>query len=118
MSSIHRGEIQVRSTNKARNENNNPFTRSKIGRKGDMMGVLSRTSQKPQKAEILFGEVSVMLKDSINSLLKGWDYINAEERKSIILYGWTLHVNKEIIPSSEDCAGMFEDLYCVFKELE
>nr|CAG8636176.1 9328_t:CDS:10 [Entrophospora candida] len=154
------GEIQVHSTNEARNENNNPFARSKIGRKADMVGILSRT---PQKAEILFGEVSgglnsfglpsatrkkrfldkiklsVMLRDSINSLLKGWDHINAEERKSIILYGWTLHgfelniyamswnddgiylfglVDKAIIPSSEDCAGMFEDLYCVFKELE
>src|SRR5207247_9155140 len=112
MSSAYRGEIQVHSTNEARNENNNPFARSKIGRKADMVGILSRT---PQKAEILFGEVSgglnsfglpsatrkkrfldkiklsVMLRDSINSLLKGRDHINADERKSIILYGWTLH---------------------------
>ncbi len=51
----YRGEIQAISTNKARNEKTDPFSRAKIGYKVDMKGTLIKT---PTKFEIIYGEVS------------------------------------------------------------
>nr|CAG8586898.1 8261_t:CDS:2 [Entrophospora candida] len=154
------GEIQSYSTKEAQNEDANPFQRARIGRKVDMIGNLKETSF---KVEALFGEVSgglgsfglpaamrkkrffdkiklsVMLRDSLNSIIKKWRNLNDDLRKSVVLYGWTQHgleinvyalkwegngiylfglVDKGTLPSSENECGLFEDLYCIFKELE
>jgi hypothetical protein len=45
ISSNIRGEIQAISTNKARNENANPFSRAKVGHKVDMKGTLIKNSK-------------------------------------------------------------------------
>ncbi len=94
-----------------RNENANPFVKARMGRKVDMKGTLMRTSN---KFEALYGEVAnglsslgtslasqkkkyldkvklaVLMRDSLNSTLKKWKYLNDEQRKKIIVYGWTL----------------------------
>ncbi|CAG8643913.1 12378_t:CDS:2 [Funneliformis mosseae] len=154
------GENVSHSNTDARNENNNPFNKSRIGHKVDMLGTLIRT---PIKAEVLFGEVSggigpfgfpaaskkkrfldkvklgVIMRDSLNILLKNWRHINDNERRKLTIYGWTQHgldvniyamqwygnkmylfgmLDKAVIPSSNDNCLLFEELYCVLKELE
>nr|CAG8651698.1 15474_t:CDS:2 [Entrophospora candida] len=154
------GEIQSYSTKEAQNEDANPFQKARIGRKVDMVGNLKETSF---KVEALFGEVSgglgpfglpaatrknhffdkiklsIMLRDSLNSVIKKWRNLNDDLRKSVVLYGWTQHgleinvyalkwegngiylfglVDKGTLPSSKNECGLFEDLYCIFKELE
>ena len=106
---MYRGEIQVYSTKNARNENSDPFQRTRLGRKVDMKGTLKNT---PNKFEALFGEVSggilslgissssrkkryldklklgIMMRDSLNSALKGCRHVDDNQRKGLIVYGW------------------------------
>ncbi|CAG8755300.1 10441_t:CDS:2, partial [Ambispora leptoticha] len=101
------GEIQSLSTQSERNSNTNPFQRSRIGRKIDMLGFLLNT---PNKMEVIFGEVSsglgsfglpvayrkkkyvdkvklsVTMRDALNEILKGWNHISDEERKKLIVF--------------------------------
>ncbi|CAH1770373.1 10352_t:CDS:2, partial [Entrophospora sp. SA101] len=104
-----------------RNANNNPLQRSKVGRKVDMLGFLLNT---PNKMEIIFGEVSlglgpfglpaatkkkkyvdkiklsVIMRDALNKILKGWNFY------------------KCILPCNENDCMLYEDIYCILKELE
>ncbi|CAG8778759.1 1969_t:CDS:2 [Gigaspora rosea] len=104
------GEVQSLANNEARNESNNPFQRAKVGHKADMKGTLKNTSC---KLEALYGEVfeglgpfglsiasrkkkyldkvklSIMMRDSINKALKQWRHINDDNRKSLVVYGFT-----------------------------
>ncbi|CAG8699741.1 8897_t:CDS:2, partial [Cetraspora pellucida] len=104
------GEVQFLATNEALNESNNPFQRAKVGHKADMKGILMNTSC---KLEALYGEVSgglgpfglsiasrkekyldkvklsIMMRDSINKALKQWKHISDEDRKSLVVYGFT-----------------------------
>src|SRR6266540_3183223 len=106
---MYRGEIQVYSTKNARNENSDPFQRTRLERKVDMKGTLKNT---PNKFEALFGEVSggilslgissssrkkryldklklgIMMRDSLNSALKGCRHVDDNQRKGLIVYGW------------------------------
>ncbi|CAI2188651.1 18896_t:CDS:2, partial [Funneliformis geosporum] len=102
---LDRGEIQSYST-KAQNEDANLFQKTRISRKVDMIGNLKETSF---KVEALFGEVSGGLGLEINVYALKW------KGNSIYLFGL---VDKGTLPSSENEYGLFEDLYCIFKELE
>ncbi|CAG8518740.1 13619_t:CDS:10 [Funneliformis mosseae] len=133
------GEIQSYSTKEAQNEDANPFQKDRIGRKVDMIGNLKETSF---KVEVLFGEVSGGLGPfglpAATRKKRFFDKIKLS-RKSVVLYGWTQHgleinvyalkwegnstylfglVDKGTLPSCENECGLFEDLYCIFKELE
>ena len=94
-----------------RNDKANPFVKARMGRKVDMKGILTKT---PNKFEALYGEVAnglcplgislasqkkkyldkvklaVLMRDSLNSILKKWKHLNDEQRKKLIVYGWTL----------------------------
>src|SRR6266542_2807033 len=109
---IYRGEIQSYATKEAQNKDVNPFQNARIGRKVDMIGILNKTQS---KVEALFGEVSgglgpfglpaasrkkrffdkiklsIMLRDSLNLIIKDWRNLNDDQRKSVILYGCTQH---------------------------
>ncbi|CAG8669738.1 7544_t:CDS:2, partial [Funneliformis mosseae] len=119
------GEIQAISTNKARNEEQNPFTKTRIGHKVDMKGTLIKT---PNKFEIIYGEVSggltsfglpascrkkqyvdkvklmVMLRDSLNQFFKNYLHVTDEQRKKLIVYGW-LQVGVELSFYAMDWIG-------------
>ncbi|RIB13782.1 hypothetical protein C2G38_2324563 [Gigaspora rosea] len=156
---IKRGEVQSLATNEARNESNNPFQRAKVGHKADMKGTLKNTSC---KLEALYGEVSgglgpfglsiasrkkkyldkvklsIMMRDSINKALKQWKHINDDDRKSLVVYGFTQdgleisfyamswfeeiylfgRIDSCTIPSEENNCYLFEEIYCVLTELE
>ncbi|CAG8521250.1 7062_t:CDS:2 [Acaulospora morrowiae] len=103
------GEIQAISTNKARNENTNLFSRAKVGHKVDMKGTLIKT---PNKFEVIYGEVSGgltsfgipascpkkqyvdkvklmnMLQDSLNQFFKDNRHVKDKQRKELTVYGW------------------------------
>ncbi|CAG8444254.1 15580_t:CDS:2, partial [Funneliformis mosseae] len=103
------GEIQAIPTSKARNETKDPFSRTKIGHKVDMKGILVKT---PNKFEIIYGEVSgglgpfglpasckkkqyvdkvklmIMLRDSLNQFFINKRHVNDEYRKKLTVYGW------------------------------
>ena len=107
--SPNRGEIQTISSSDARNENSDPFKKARIGRKVDMKVTLLKT---PNKFEALFGEVAgglgpfgiptacrkkrfldkvklmIIMRDSINCLLKECNHVSHEKRSEIIVYGW------------------------------
>ncbi|CAG8707289.1 12246_t:CDS:10, partial [Acaulospora morrowiae] len=124
------GEIQAISTNKARNEEKNPFMKTRIGHKVDMKGTLVRT---PNKFEIIYGEVSggltsfglpascrkkqyvdkvklmVMLRDSLNQFFKNYLHVTDEQRKKLIVYGW-LQVAKLLRYDSEKDIQLFSEL--------
>ncbi|CAI2179986.1 13154_t:CDS:2 [Funneliformis geosporum] len=131
------GETQTLCSKDMRNENANPFVKARMGRKVDMKGTLTRTSN---KFEALYGEVAnglsslgislasqkkkyldkvklaVLMRDSLNSILKKWKYLNDEQRKKIIVYGWTLAENCHL-PSNKDECALFEGAFCLLKEL-
>ena len=50
----YKGEIQAISTNKARNEEQSPSTKTRVGYKVDMKGTLVKT---PNKFEVIYGEI-------------------------------------------------------------
>ncbi|CAG8654649.1 10591_t:CDS:2, partial [Ambispora gerdemannii] len=103
------GEIQSLSSSDARNEKSNPYKKARMGRKVDMKATLLNT---PNKFEAIFGEVAgglgpfgaltacrkkrfldkvklmVVMRDSINRLLKECDYVSDEKRLKIIVFGW------------------------------
>ncbi|CAG8506822.1 17806_t:CDS:10 [Acaulospora morrowiae] len=154
------GEIQALPTNYARNEKGNPFKKARIGRRVDMKSTLIKTSN---KFEIIYGEVSgglgplgiptacrkkryldkvklmIIMRDSINKLLKECKHISFEKRTNLIVYGW-LQIGLELnfyamdwsgagiyrfglidqcrLPSDEDEFGILEDAYCILKLLE
>ncbi|CAG8461713.1 13899_t:CDS:10 [Cetraspora pellucida] len=154
------GEIQALPTKYARNEKENPFKRARVGRRVDMKSTLIKTSN---KFEVIYGEVSgglgphgiptacrkkrfldkiklmIIMRDSINSLLKECKYTSFEKRTNLIIYGW-LQFGLEInfyamdwsgagiyrfglidqcrLPSDEDEFGILEDAFCIFKLLE
>ncbi|CAG8441876.1 2911_t:CDS:2, partial [Scutellospora calospora] len=119
------GEIQAISTNKARNEEQNPFTRARVEYKVDMRGILVKT---PKKFEIIYGEISggltyfglpascrkkqyvdkvklmVMLRNSLNQVFKNYLHITDEQRKKLIVYGW-LQVGVELSFYAMDWIG-------------
>ncbi|CAH1764745.1 1991_t:CDS:2 [Entrophospora sp. SA101] len=128
------GEIQVLATQDERNENSNPFQRSKLGRKVDMLGFLLNI---PNKMEIIFGEVSlglgpfglpvatkkkkyvdkiklsVIMRDALNKTLKGLNFVSDEQRKKLVVFGWTqigFEINLYVMT--------WYDIYCTLKELE
>ncbi|CAG8459362.1 27165_t:CDS:2 [Gigaspora margarita] len=134
-------------TNEARNESNNPFQRAKVGHKADMKGTLKNTSC---KLEALYREqaerkkyldkvkLSIMMRDSLNKALKQWRNINDDDRKSLVVYGFTQdgleisfyamswfegiylfgRINSCTIPSEENNCYLFEEIYCILTELE
>ncbi|CAG8698143.1 9576_t:CDS:2, partial [Dentiscutata heterogama] len=154
------GEIQVISSSDARNEKSNPYKKSRLGRKVDMKVTLLKTSN---KFEVIFGEVAgglgpfgvptacrrkrfldkvkliVIMRDSINRLLKECDYVSNEERLEVVVYGW-LQFGLELnfyamdwigsgiyrfglidrcrIPVDIDECEILEDVYCILKSLE
>ncbi|CAG8656253.1 17887_t:CDS:2, partial [Funneliformis caledonium] len=131
------GEIQSYSTREAQNEDVNLFQKDRIGRKVDMIGNLKEMSF---KVEVLFGEVSGGLGPfGLPAATRKKNNLDDDQRKSVVLYGWTQHgleinvyalkwegngtylfglVDKGTLPSCENECGIFEDLYCIFKELE
>ncbi|CAG8537710.1 15545_t:CDS:2 [Acaulospora morrowiae] len=154
------GEVQVLSSNEARNENEKPFVKAHMGRKVDMKGVLNRTSN---KFEALYGEVAgglsstgislasrkkiyfdkiklaVLMRDSLNRVLKEWRYLCDDQRKELIVYGWTLsgldlslyamdwagdgiyrfgRIDCCSFPFNRESCILFESVFCLLKELE
>ncbi|CAG8664475.1 7970_t:CDS:10 [Ambispora leptoticha] len=119
------GEIRAISTNKARNEEQNPFMKARIGHKVDMKGTLVKT---PNKFEIIYGEISggltsfglpascrkkqyvdkvklmVMLRDSLNQFFKNYLHVTDKQRKKLIVYGW-LQVGVELSFYAMDWIG-------------
>lgn len=117
----------------------------------------------PNKFEVIYGEVAgglgpfgiptacrrkryldkvklmIIMRDSINRLLKECKYVSNEERMNLIVYWW-LQIGLELnfyamdwlgagiyrfglvdrcrLPSDEDEFGMLEDSYCILKSLE
>ncbi|CAG8635478.1 9546_t:CDS:2, partial [Funneliformis caledonium] len=156
----HWGEVQAIGSKEARNEDANPFVKARIGRKVDMKGVLTRTSN---KFEALYGEVAgglssigislasrkkkyfdkiklaVLMRDSLNHVLKEWRYLCDDQRKEIIVFGWTLagldlslyaldwagdgiyrfgRIDHCSFPLNKESSILFEDVFCLLKELE
>ncbi|CAG8453334.1 776_t:CDS:10, partial [Ambispora leptoticha] len=154
------GEIQTLGSKDMRNDKANPFVKARMGRKVDMKGTLTKTSN---KFEALYGEVSnglsplgislasqkkkyldkvklaVLMRDSLNSTLKKWKHLNDEQRKKLIVYGWTLAgfdlslyamdwtgdgmyrfglIENCQFPSNKENCGLFEGVLCLLKELE
>ncbi|CAG8457419.1 12399_t:CDS:10 [Funneliformis caledonium] len=154
------GEVQAIGSKEARNEDANPFVKARIGRKVDMKGVLTRTSN---KFEALYGEVAgglssigislasrkkkffdkvklaVLMRDSLNQVLKEWKYLCDDQRKELIVYGWTLagldlslyamdwagdgiyrfgRIDYCSFPSNKESCILFESVFCLLKELE
>ncbi|CAG8497604.1 7557_t:CDS:2, partial [Funneliformis caledonium] len=125
ISSNIRGEIQAISTNKARNENANPFSRAKVRHKVDMKGTLIKT---PSKFEVIYGEVSgglanfgipascpkkqyvdkvklmIMLRDSLNQFFKDNRHVKDKQRKELTVYGW-LQIGIELKIYAMDWVG-------------
>ncbi|CAG8572964.1 11986_t:CDS:2 [Acaulospora morrowiae] len=87
------------------------FVKARMERKVDMKGVLNRTSNKfealyrevagrlssieislASRKKIFFDKMklAVLIKDSPNRVLKEWRYLCDEQRKELIVYGWTL----------------------------
>ncbi|CAG8762884.1 1270_t:CDS:2, partial [Rhizophagus irregularis] len=112
-------------TENARNENLNPFQRTRLGRKVDMKGTIKNTPNKFETNEAWYYD------------LKGCRHVDDDQRKSLVVYGW-LQVGFElsfyamnwfgglyrfglldhcILPSQEDECEFFEDIYCILKEL-
>nr|CAG8637607.1 2844_t:CDS:2 [Entrophospora candida] len=154
------GETQALSSKNLRNENANPFIKAHMGRKVDMRGILTRTSN---NFEALYGEVAyglcpldmslasqkkkyldkvklaVLMRDSLNYILKKWKYLHDNQRKKLIVYGWLL-VGLELslyvmnwagdgiyhfgliescsIPSNKENCALLEGAFCLLKELE
>ncbi|CAG8660218.1 11073_t:CDS:2, partial [Acaulospora morrowiae] len=154
------GEIHSLSNSDARNEKSNPYKKSRMGRKVDMKVTLLKT---PNKFEALFGEVAgglgpfgvptacrkkrfldklklmVIMRDSINRLLKECDHVSDDERLEVIVYGW-LQFGLELnfyamdwrgsgvyrfglldrcrIPVDDNYCNILEDAYCILKLLE
>ncbi|CAG8641735.1 2536_t:CDS:10 [Paraglomus brasilianum] len=95
-------------------------------------------SSSPRKKRYLDKvKLSIMMRDSLNYALKGCRHVDDNQRKSLVVYGW-LQVGFElnfyamnwfgglyrfglldhcILPSQEDDCGLFEDIYCILKEL-
>ncbi|CAG8512578.1 5320_t:CDS:2 [Dentiscutata erythropus] len=154
------GEIQALSNKNARNEKSSPYKKARMGRKVDIKGTLLKTSD---KFEALFGEVTgglgplgvaaachkkrfldkvklmVIMRDSLNSLLKECDYVSDEERSNVIVYSWLqfgLELNFYVmdwigssiyrfglldrcrIPVDDEYCNILEDVYCILKLLE
>ncbi|CAI2183122.1 4893_t:CDS:2, partial [Funneliformis geosporum] len=84
-------------------------------------------------------KLTIMMRDSINRVLDEWKNLNDDERSSLIIFGWTqvgfdinLYamnwegngiylfglVDKCRLPTERDDCGIFEDIYCILKELE
>ncbi|CAG8640667.1 17058_t:CDS:2 [Funneliformis caledonium] len=123
------GEIQAISTNKVRNEEQNPFTKTRIGHKVDMKGTLIKTLN---KFEIIYGEVS----GGLTSFSLSASY---EQRKKLIVYSW-LQVGVELsfyaidwigcgiyrfgkidkceLSVDEDDLSILEDAYCILRLLK
>ncbi|CAG8840620.1 15218_t:CDS:2, partial [Gigaspora margarita] len=76
-------KCSVLATNEARNESNNPFQRAKVGHKADMKEYCRK------KKYLNKVKLSIMMRDSINKALKQWKHISDENRKSLVLYGFT-----------------------------
>ncbi|CAG8762389.1 12221_t:CDS:2, partial [Racocetra fulgida] len=100
----------------------------------------------PNKFEAIFGEVAgglgsfgvptacrkkrfldkvklmVVMRDSINRLLKECDYVSNEERLDVIVYGSGVYrfglLDRCRIPVDDDCCNILEDAYCILKLLE
>ncbi|CAG8671639.1 15060_t:CDS:2, partial [Funneliformis mosseae] len=109
ISSNIRGKIQAISTNKARNENANPFSRAKVRHKVDMKGTLIKT---PSKFKVIYEEVSrglatfgipascpkkqyvdkvklmIMLRDSFNQFFKDNRHVKNKQCKELTVYEW------------------------------
>ncbi|CAG8819081.1 42160_t:CDS:2, partial [Gigaspora margarita] len=82
-------------------------------------------------------KLSIMMRDSINKALKQWRHINDDDRKSLVVYGFTQdgleisfyamswfegiylfgRIDSCTIPSEEN-NYLFEEIYCVLTELE
>lgn len=84
-------------------------------------------------------KLSIMMRDSINRVLEEWKNLSDNERSSLIVFGWTQIgfdiniyamswegngiyffglVDKCTLPTERDDCGIFEDIYCILKELE
>ncbi|CAG8617319.1 4012_t:CDS:2, partial [Cetraspora pellucida] len=154
------GEIHSLSNSDARNEKSNPYKKSRMRRKVDMKVTLLKT---PNKFEALFGEVAgglgpfgvptacrkkrfldklklmIIMRDSINRLLKECDHVSDDEKLKVIVYGWLqfgLELNfyamdwrgsgvyrfglldRCMIPVDDNYCNILEDAYCILKLLE
>ncbi|CAG8804014.1 8155_t:CDS:2, partial [Gigaspora margarita] len=145
------GEVQSLATNEACNKSNNPFQRAKVGHKADMKRILknygevsgglgpfglSIVSRKKKYLDKV--KLSIMMRDSINKALKQWRHINDDDRKSLIVYGFTQdgleisfyamswfegiylfgRIDSCTIPSEKNDCYLFEEIYCILTELE
>ncbi|CAG8741846.1 1791_t:CDS:2, partial [Racocetra persica] len=145
------GEIHVLSSSDTRNEKSDPFKKARMGKKVDMKVTLLKT---PNKFEALFGEVSgelgqfgiptacrkkrfldkvkliVTMRDSINRLLKEYNYVSNEKRLDIIVFGWLQFdwmgsgvyrfglIDQCRIPADIDDCDILENAYCILKLLQ
>ncbi|CAG8539139.1 212_t:CDS:2, partial [Paraglomus occultum] len=154
------GEIQSIATSDTRNSNADSFQQAQLGRKVDMKVTLLKT---PIKFEALFGKVAgglgpfgiplacrkkryldkvklaIIMRDSLNHILKDCLHISDDRRKALVVYGWLqigLEVNfyamdwqgsglyrfglldRYILPSEEENCGLFEEAYCVLNEVK
>ncbi|KAF0530114.1 hypothetical protein F8M41_012356 [Gigaspora margarita] len=82
-------------------------------------------------------KLSIMMHDSINKALKQWRHINDDDRKSLVVYGFTQdgleisfytmswfegiylfgRIDSCTIPSEENNCYLFEKIYCVLTKL-
>ncbi|CAG8524718.1 14384_t:CDS:10 [Funneliformis mosseae] len=112
------GEIQVYSTKNARNENSNPFQRAHLGRKVDMKGTLKNTLNKFEAllAKCLvkkFGSLWIAPSGSFNTEFE-LNFYTMNWFGGLYRFGLLDHC---ILLSQEDDCGLFEDIYCILKEL-
>ncbi|RIB08012.1 hypothetical protein C2G38_2212751 [Gigaspora rosea] len=95
------GEIQA---NKARNEEQNPFTKARVGLKVDMKGTLVKT---PNKFAIIYGVISGGVELSFYAM----DWIGS----GIYRFG---KLDMCELPVHEDYISILEDAYCILRLLE
>ncbi|CAG8824615.1 36291_t:CDS:2, partial [Gigaspora margarita] len=95
------GEIQAFGSKDSRSENSNPFVKARMRRKtsnkfealyGEVACGLcplgmSLASQKKKYLDKV--KLAELMRGSLNCILKKLKHLNAEQRKKLIVYGWT-----------------------------